>query len=333
MNRLLSSAALIAICVNLSGCQSFDLGLDLGLFDKTPDTNTAAKATTPESPQVSLDDELAKAHDMRVQGNYADAGRTLAQLVLFAPNDGRVVGEYGKLLTQQGNSKDAVEFLTQAIALKADDWTFYSALGVAYDQAGNRANAKLAYEKALSLKPDEPTVLNNLAVSRMLAKDYAGAQHYLDQAKAGDDANPKIAANLAMLTQLRGDKGVTAIARAPKHSTAPAKSQALASTAPKSLVPAPVQTKDLQQLSPAAENVASTQAQGSPSVTAQQIPQLRTATQPPANIVTAAAPKPQAKPAANTAALANTSQTTALMNHAPELRASTDDLRPATSEQ
>lgn len=326
MNRLLSSAAIIAICAGLANCAG-------SVSADNASTQTAA------APQVKLDDELAKAHDMRVQGNFADAGRLLAQLVLFAPADGRVVGEYGKLLAQEGQSKNAVQFLTQAVALKSDDWTLYSALGVSYDQVDDRANAKVAYEKALSLKPGEPTILNNIAVSRMLAKDYVGAQRYFDEAKANGSDNPKIAANLAMLAEMRGDKGRTAVAQTakPKAVVAPAKTQpqAVASTAPQSLMPTPVQTNDLSRAS--VQSVASTQAKEPPTVMMQQVPKdplAGSVAAHPHNIVTAAKPKAKtpAKPS-KTTVLANASKTNALLNHAPELRASTDDLRPATSQQ
>jgi len=340
MNCLLSSAATIAICVILAGCES------LGLTDDASAT-TQADAPAPQAaaaPQVKLDDELAKAHDMRVQGNYQDAGRLLGQLVLFAPNDGRVVGEYGKLLAQEGQSKNAVAFLTQAIALQNSDWTLYSALGVAYDQADDRADAKVAYEKALSLKPGEPTVLNNLAVSRMLAKDYGGAQRYFDEANGA--GNPKIAANLAMLAQMRGEKS-TAIAQnvTPKHITVPAKSQpqVVASAAPQSLMPKPVEARNLSQPASQPVTVASTQATEPPTVMMQQVPldpqagPVHAASHAPRNIVTASTAKPKTKAPAKavvskTVQAANASKTLALMNHAPELRASTDDLRPATAQ-
>ncbi|HWD50110.1 MAG TPA: hypothetical protein VG309_09270 [Rhizomicrobium sp.] len=327
MNRLLSSAAIIAICAGLANCAG-SVSAD------------NASTQTPAAPQVKLDDELAKAHDMRVQGNFADAGRLLAQLVLFAPTDGRVVGEYGKLLAQEGQSKTAIQFLTQAVALNSGDWTLYSALGVAYDQVDDRANAKVAYEKALALKPGEATILNNIAVSRMLAKDYVGAQRYFDEAKANGSDNPKIAANLAMLAQLRGDKSRTAVAQnaKPKNVVAPAKThpQAVASTAPQSLMPKPVEAKDIPPQQPVA--VASMQAKEPPTVMMQQVPKDPlagpVASHAPHKIVTAAKPKTKApaKPS-KTTVLANASKANALMNHAPELRASTDDLRPATSQQ
>src|ERR1051326_8798835 len=82
----------------------------------------------------NLDAEIRRAQILRAQGNSAEAIRALAQLVLVAPDDSRVVGEYGKALVQQGRPDDAVAFLKRAIQLREGDWSLYSALGVAYDQ-------------------------------------------------------------------------------------------------------------------------------------------------------------------------------------------------------
>ena len=135
--------------------------------------------------------------------------RAFAQLVLIAPDDGRVVGEYGKALLQQGRPDDAIVFLKHATTLKQDDSTFYSALGVAYDQKDDRKNAAASYERALALHPGDANVLNNYAVSRMLAGDLDGAQRLLTQAQASGTSNPKVASNLQMLAQMRAKKATS----------------------------------------------------------------------------------------------------------------------------
>ena len=156
---------------------------------------------------TNLEDQIQAAVALRVHGDLAKATHALAQLVLVAPDDARVVGEYGKVLVQQGRSDDAVAFLKRAVQIKPGDWTLYSALGVAYDQMDDRKNAKVAYDRALLLHPGDPTVLNNYAVSRMLAKDYDGAQRLLMQAEAAGGTLPKIASNLQLLAQLRAANG------------------------------------------------------------------------------------------------------------------------------
>ena len=131
---------------------------------------------------ATLDGEIRRAQLLRAQGDFNDAVHSLSQLMLVAPDDPRVVGEYGKVLAQQGRSADALAFLNRAIELQPDNWTFYSALGVTYDQLGERDKAEDAYKHALALKPDEPTVLNNYAMSQMMAGNLDRAEDLLHQA-------------------------------------------------------------------------------------------------------------------------------------------------------
>jgi len=168
--------------------------------DASADVETIAKNLP-----GTLDGEIRRAQLLRSKGDLDDAGQALAQLMLVAPDDPRVIGEYGKVLAQQGQSKAAIPFLKRATELEPKDWTVYSALGVAYDQNDDHPHARLAYEHALELAPGEPTVLNNYAVSRMLDGDLPGAQRLLARASASDStANPKIANNVQMLATLKG---------------------------------------------------------------------------------------------------------------------------------
>jgi Flp pilus assembly protein TadD len=222
MNRIGAFPLTSVLCVLwLSACAS-----------STPD---AAKATAPAAGKAeeaqatpdpskdlptTLDGEISRAQALRAKGDFDGAASALAQLMLVAPDDPRIVGEYGKVLVQQGHAKDAQAFLSRAILLQPKDWTLYSALGVADDQLDNHADARLAYEHALALAPQKASVLNNYAVSRMLAGDYAGAQRLLTAASAEDSANQKIANNLAKLASLKGpalrDAGPQPAVAAPK---------------------------------------------------------------------------------------------------------------------
>jgi Flp pilus assembly protein TadD len=154
-------------------------------------------------PQVSLDNDIRQAQLQRAAGDLDGATRSLAQMMMVYPDDPRVVGEYGKVLTQQGRSRDAVNFLKRATELNPGDWTLYSALGVAYDQTGESASARIAYERALQLKPGEAVVLNNYALSRAASGDLEGAQRMMAQAAAVPNANPTIAHNVAMIASLK----------------------------------------------------------------------------------------------------------------------------------
>jgi Flp pilus assembly protein TadD len=166
------------------------------------DSNADVAAIAKNLP-TTLDGEIRRAQLLRSKGDLDDSGHALAQLMLVAPDDARVVGEYGKVLAQQGHSRDAISFLQRAVELQPKDWSLYSALGVAYDQNDDHSHARLAYEHALALAPSEPAVLNNMAVSHMLASDWSGAQRLLTEASGHGASNPKIANNLEMLASLK----------------------------------------------------------------------------------------------------------------------------------
>jgi Flp pilus assembly protein TadD len=222
MNRLLATAATIALCAFWTGSANAGL-FDFGSSDDAKPT--AATLTGPAATQskpgdqpgdndpdmvdivknlpANLDGEIRRAQLLRANGHYAEAAKSLSQIMIVAPDDPRVVGEFGKVMVQEGRSQDALQFLKRAIQLDSGDWTLYSALGIAYDQLDDHAHARAAYEHALSLKPGEASVLNNYAVSRMLTGDLPGAQRLLAQASMAGDANPKIANNVAMLTSMR----------------------------------------------------------------------------------------------------------------------------------
>lgn len=169
---------------------------------------------------------MRDAQAKRLQKDYAGAVHVLSQLMMVAPDDARVVSEYGKTLIQQGRSREALDFLQRAAQLQQGDWTVYSALGVAYDQAGDYVSAKNAYERALVLKPGETTILNNYAMSRALAGDLTQAKSLITQASAGSQ-DERIARNVKMID------GLTPAVTPPAPGTPPADPKTIAVTAPK----------------------------------------------------------------------------------------------------
>jgi len=202
-------------------------------------------AGTPPAPQPGADDFVAADLDgavrhaqiLRAQGKLREAARTLGQLILVAPDDARVLGEYGKTLAAEGRADDAQAFLKRAVQLQPNDWTLYSALGVAYDQTGDYGRAKLAYDRALAVRPGEPTVLNNAALSRMLAGDLDGAERLLAQAGPDQEGHPKIANNLALVRGLKGESPLTQLANS--LGLAPTTAPSAAPTTPVAVAAAP----------------------------------------------------------------------------------------------
>lgn len=203
MGRLAPS--LVAL---LLGCTALAMPAHAGwLFGGDKDApKQAAKAggdTPRPAPATDIEGNVRQARMLREAGNYDEAIHHLAQLMLVASDDGRVVGEYGKTLTQMGRAQDAKQFLTRAAQLTPGDWTIASALGVTYDELGEQDMAKAAYERALALRPDEPSVLNNFALSRLLAHDPNEARQLAARARAaGGATDPKIRRNLAMIADI-----------------------------------------------------------------------------------------------------------------------------------
>ncbi len=200
-------ATLVGILVLLAptaGCATFP-------FSTTQASPTPASASTQTSvPNANAKDGAANlekairdAQALRKAGDFGGAAKALSQLVLIAPDNGPVLGEYGKNLTAQGRSDDALAFLERAIELQPNDWTLYSAQGMAYDQKANYAAAQGSYTRALVLNPGEPTILNNAALSYMQAGDLDNAEKLLRQAPQGSPEYPRIAQNLALVQSLR----------------------------------------------------------------------------------------------------------------------------------
>lgn len=198
----------ILLCASaLSGCGAFG--------DDNAVTMPRPGAADPSPIAADVTSAVQQAQALRLKGDFEAATRILSETMLAAPDDARVVGEYGKLLAQEGHSGDAIQFLRRAIELQPNDWTLYSALGVAFDQSGDHDNARVAYERGLGLKPHEPAILNNYAMSRMLAGDPVAARTLMIQAKAAGSADPRIEKNLAMLDRLAPAPTRTANAEPP----------------------------------------------------------------------------------------------------------------------
>jgi len=182
---------------------------------------------------MDLDTALIKAQLSRRLGEFADATKILSQLVLFAPDDSRVMGEYGKTLAAQGKSDDALAFLDRAIQIRPDDWTFHSAAGVAYDQKGQYPLAQASYARALALKPGEPSVLNNAALSYMQSGDLDTADQMIHQAAATSPDKARMEYTIALVERAKATRARNAPPAPPVASQpAPEAPAVIASLAP-----------------------------------------------------------------------------------------------------
>jgi Flp pilus assembly protein TadD len=215
MNMRKFSKAALLLGIALGGCSHATAMLTGQVQEPAP--TTAAEAAVGSALTITQASEIGEAvraaQLQRRNGDFDGATRTLSQLVLMAPDDPRVLGEYGKTLLDKGDIPDATQFLQRAAELMPSDWTLYSALGVAYTQSNNYQGARAAFTRALMLKPNDPTVLNNFAMALVQAGDLNGAEVVLNAASGDAATHPRIAQNLAMVRQLR--------ASAPAGATAP----------------------------------------------------------------------------------------------------------------
>src|SRR5882724_11789646 len=221
--------ALAALSAMLLGCASAPpLNDDARVFSDTRPKGKADASVTsrPLGAPTNIDGAIRQAQAQRRSGDFSNAVHTLSQLVLLAPDDGRVLGEYGKTLIAVGRSDDALAFLERAVELQPKDWSLFSAQGVAYDQKGEFLAAQAAYGRALLLKPGDPTVLSNAALSHVQTGDLDGAEALLMQASPSSAEFPRIASNLALVRSLKSSRPPPASMAVPPKEMTPAPSPA-----------------------------------------------------------------------------------------------------------
>ncbi len=259
----LRRVTLLVVSLMVSGCAVIRPQADAMDYSAVASPSAMSKSTmapldTDLSFARNFNVALRHAQDLRKHGKLDEASRVLAQMVLAAPDDPRVVGEYGKVMLESGYTGDAVAFLERAVTLQPSDWTVHSALGVAYEQAGKRDLARASFHQALALKPGESTVLSNLALSHMQAGELDEAERLLLQAAEQRKDVAGIAEKLAMVRNIRTTTGQSrplAVSTLPQPLAAPAQIQAPveapAAPAPLETAPPPAPAPELIEEEPA----------------------------------------------------------------------------------
>jgi Flp pilus assembly protein TadD len=292
---------LVLTALALTGCGHSPID---GLFGDKANEKPVAGKPADAAPGADLDTAIQAAQAQRRDGDLDGATRTLSQLVLVAPDDPRVLGEYGKTLLDKGATDDALAFLQRATELRPMDWTLFSAMGVAYAQKGNYAAATAVFGRALMLNPGDPTILNNNAMAHLQAGDIAGAEALLRQATLAGVAHPRIAQNLALVQRLRETGAPQPQTASPPPVSAPA-AVALAPQAQPVAAPQPVPVQQASAEAPtptvaAPAAIAQTPlpeaaaARPVPAPAARKPAPVRTAAAKPAAPVKEALPKPEA---------------------------------------
>src|SRR5262245_32927897 len=95
-------SALVAISIVLAGCAGVTPSKDATVLSTAKSDKLAPGARPSKEseaqPPLELDGALAQAQAERKRADLTAAMKTLSQLVLVAPDDPRVLGEYGKTL-------------------------------------------------------------------------------------------------------------------------------------------------------------------------------------------------------------------------------------------
>ena len=213
LKRSVSALAIMG-ALALTGCGSFSSSDDARssavMEAAAPDTKdhvggAAYWGARYEANREDLTAAMNFARNLRMMGGARQAVAVLKEVVMKAPDDPRVMAEYGKALTAAGRAKEGLPFLTRAVQMKGDDWTTLSAYGVALDQTGSHLAAIEAYQSALAISPNNPVIESNIAMSQVLIGRVDQAEITLRRLVARPDATPQMRQNLAMIEAMKGN--------------------------------------------------------------------------------------------------------------------------------
>jgi Flp pilus assembly protein TadD len=158
-----------------------------------------------EANRGDLTAAISFARNLRLMGGARQSVAVLKEVVMKAPDDPRVLSEYGKSLTAAGRVQDALPFLVRSIQINSDDWTTLSAYGVALDQSSNHQAAREQYQAALRLSKGNPSIESNLAMSYVLEGNIDQAETIMRRLVARPDATPQMRQNLSMIAAIKGN--------------------------------------------------------------------------------------------------------------------------------
>ncbi len=207
-----STSASILLAIAVSGCSSS------GFSSKSSDPISTGSIATPslKATVVARNDWQKDPKNLRKGMTYvrqlqaleqkAEQLRVLEQLIVYHPDNTKLLTFYGKRLINSGQLPQAIRILRKAEARGERDWRLYSALGSALDQTGQYSKARIEYQKALALQPKEIKIQNNLAMSYALEGQLPRAEKILRRASETPRgrANTRIRQNLALVVGLQG---------------------------------------------------------------------------------------------------------------------------------
>jgi Flp pilus assembly protein TadD len=170
-----------------------------------PVAEGASRSKEVRTVSEKLTPAIAKARQLRTNGDLKGAMDTLTTAAEASPTDTGLMRERGLLALEMGQIDEAKGLLKKADSSSAPDWRIKSALGSAYAASGDQPAAQKEFAAALTLAPDHPSILNNLALSYALDGKHEQAEKLLRRAATSKGAATKARQNLALLLGLSGN--------------------------------------------------------------------------------------------------------------------------------
>jgi Flp pilus assembly protein TadD len=120
-------------------------------------------------------------------GRFADAERTLRDLLAKDPLDANALNSLGYLLADHGQSlEEAVELVKRALKVEPDNASFLDSLGWAYYRQGKLDLADRALTQAADRIPASSVIQDHLGDLRFKQQRFADAAAAWERSLAGD---------------------------------------------------------------------------------------------------------------------------------------------------
>lgn len=204
--RILSTTALTAAAVALSGCVGFG-GDNAYSGYADPRHRAMLERYTAEHQAVPGDANavigLAKA--LRYTGDTKAAVRLLEDNRDTHGGRAEFLTELGAAYLAAGDRKAATAVLLTSADIDPGYWRTHGSLGVAYALDDRHDQAQLAYEKALASCPDSATIHNNVGLSAANSGDINAALSWLGAALELQPDSRQIQANYALFQDVRAN--------------------------------------------------------------------------------------------------------------------------------
>jgi Flp pilus assembly protein TadD len=222
MQRMVVSVALAALGAALAACQDTASQTIQGTLDQTLRQSGAQAARAGDWREAAISyrgvyernpNDLTAAlgliRSLRQLGRADEAAQVGAEAVGRAPDDPKLLAEYGKARLAAHDLDGALTTLRAAVAQAPNDWTLFSAIGIAEDVKGTHGAAQESYLKALALSPSNATVMNNLALSLALSGNIDAGIQKLQELTSPMRGSPQARQSLALLYAMKGDLAKT----------------------------------------------------------------------------------------------------------------------------